>query len=224
MTLYFLDLYNEVSGQPWSMFDNDAESVDDFESAMRISINKAVSYVWNIYDWCFKKRDYTFKTRANKNNYYKPNGQFTVKYISGEKTYGVRSGTEYLSYLSNPETLEDDTGEPEYFYIKDNKIYLYPTPDDIYSITVDYYLIPFGLTADNEEIFKLENDDDYINIPEVYEDLFKNCIISKAMVYALADQSDENHSGYTQQFDEALEVLLKFCEGDYGLTDKTIGW
>ena len=39
MTLTFLDLYNECAGQPWSMFDNDAESAVDFESAMKISIN-----------------------------------------------------------------------------------------------------------------------------------------------------------------------------------------
>jgi hypothetical protein len=48
MTLTFIDLYNECAGQPWSMFDAEAESQDDFETALKISINKAISYLWGL--------------------------------------------------------------------------------------------------------------------------------------------------------------------------------
>ena len=206
------------------MFDNDAETKDDFESSMRISINKAISHLWNKYNWSFKEREKTFKTQIGKSSYKKPNGQIKVKYISGEKIYGIRYNKTYLDYISNPEILDNEKGVPTSFYLKNNKLYLYPTPDKVYDITVEYDLIPYALNKDEEEIFRLENDDDYINIPELYEELFKNCVISKAMIYALADHSDENHSGYTQQYEESLDILLKFCDGDGGLTDKKIGW
>lgn len=204
------------------MFDNDAESVEDFESSMRISINKAISHIWNMYEWNFKERERTFRTQNGKAYYKKPDGQIKIQYISGEKKYGVRCENKYLDYISTPQILEEAKGTPTSFYLKNNQLYLYPTPDKQYSITVDFDLIPYALSADGEEKLELEEDEDYINIPEVYEKMFKNCVISKAMVYALADHSDENHSGYTQQFEEALEVLTKFCEGDGGLTEKRI--
>lgn len=207
------------------MFDNDADSVEDFESSMKISINKAVSYLWNNYDWCFKKKEKTYKTQIGKAYYKLPNGKLLKKYSSGEKTYGVLCENNYLEYVKNPRTLDNnETGTPTSFYIKNDLLYLYPKPDKGYQLLVEYDLIPFGLNKDDEEIFELKEDDDRINIYEKYETLFKNCVISLAMIYAIADKSDENHSGYQQQYDDALAILLKFCEGDGGLTDKTIGW
>ena len=82
MTLTFLDLYNECAGQPWSMFDNDAESIEDFESAMKISINKALSYLWNLKFWSFRKYTQKIKTRTGRANYSKPNGIIEKKLLA----------------------------------------------------------------------------------------------------------------------------------------------
>ena len=38
----YIDLYNDVTGQPWSMFDGDVESEDEFESTVKLSIQKAL--------------------------------------------------------------------------------------------------------------------------------------------------------------------------------------
>ena len=62
MTLNFLDLYNECAGQPWSMFDSDAESIEDLESALKISINKAISFLWNYQPWSFRYATQNSKT------------------------------------------------------------------------------------------------------------------------------------------------------------------
>ncbi len=82
MTITFIDLYNECSGQPWSMFDNDAESIEDFETAMKISINKAISYLWNYQPWSFRAKEQTLRTKKSKNNYLLPNGILSKKTIS----------------------------------------------------------------------------------------------------------------------------------------------
>lgn len=206
------------------MFDNDADSVEDFESAMKISINKAISYLWNNYDWVFKRKEKHYKTQVGKSYYKLPNGKILKKYISGKRTYGVLCEDNYLEYISNPRSLDNSSGIPASFYIKNDLLYLHPKPDKNYQVTVEYELIPYALNKDNEEVFELKNDDDYINIYEKYENLFKNCVISLAMIYAIADKNDENHSGYQQQYEDSLAILLKYCEGDGGLTDKTIGW
>lgn len=222
MTLDFLSLYNECAGQPWSMFDNDAESIEDFESAMRISINKATSTLWNYQPWSFRKDKSTIKLKAGRAEYEAPNGLLLRKVIDGTQRYGVKYSGKFLEYEPDFELLDEKTGEPEYFYIDGDTIYIYPTPDDAYKIELHYLRQPYALTEDDDVAYELVNDTDYINIPEKYETLFKNCVISLAMMYAIAEPTDENYAGYERQYEDALAVLLKYCKN--GLVDKNIVW
>ena len=222
MTITFLDLYNECAGQPWSMFDNDAESADDFESSMRISINKAVSYLWNYQPWNFRINTSKITTKANKAGYALPEGIIINKVINGENTYGVRYGKTYLTYASDYEILDEKEGEPEQFYIEGDTLYIYPTHNKAYTIKLKYLNQSYALDSDDNEIYELKEDSDYLNIPEKYETIFKNCVISLAMIYAIADESDENHSGYVKQYEDALAVLIDYCKN--GTIDKNIVW
>ena len=222
MTLTFIDLYNECAGQPWSMFDAEAESQDDFETALKISINKAISYLWNFQPWKFKIQTMILKTRVGRESYGVPDGNIIKKTINGKQYFGVRYSGKNLEYADNFEELEAKEGEPEYFYIDGENIYVYPTPDDIYKIEIRYYLLPYGLNEDGENIYELTNETDYINIPEKYEVLFKNCLISLAMMYAIAEETDENYSGYKKQYEDALAILIKFCKN--GIFDRNIVW
>ena len=61
MTLTFLTIYNEVAGQAWSMYDGDAESVDEMESALKSSINKALSEIWCSYPFPFRIKTMTIQ-------------------------------------------------------------------------------------------------------------------------------------------------------------------
>ncbi len=99
---------------------------------------------------------------------------------------------------------------------------MYPVPDAAYNIEVGYWSIFLAMDEDDEEKATLENDTDYINIPEKYEHHFRNCVISKAMIYIIADESDENHSGYQTQYDEAYKILIDLTAGID--KDKRIGW
>lgn len=222
MTLDFLSLYNECAGQPWSMFDNDAESIEDFESAMRISINKAVSVLWNYQPWTFRKDTSVIKTKAGRNQYEMPDGLLLRKVIDGTQRYGIKYKGKFLEYEPDFELLDEKEGEPEYFYIDGDTIYIYPTPDDAYKLDLVYLKQAYALTEDDDVAYELVNDTDYINIPEKYEKLFKNCVISLAMMYAIAEPTDENYPGYEKQYEDALAVLLKYCKN--GLVDKNIVW
>lgn len=222
MTLTFVDLYNECAGQPWSMFDNDVTSKEDFESAMRISINKAVSYLWNFQKWSFRLAKKHIKTKADRAAYLLPDGLIQKKTLRGAVKYSVKHGNKYLGYVSDYELLEDKYGQPESFYLDNDNIYIYPTPDATYQINVGYYKTNYAIDDENQEKAELVEDTDSINIPEKYEALFKNCAISLAMLYAIADESDENYSGYLNQYNNALNILIDNCKN--GATEKHIVW
>lgn len=222
MTITFLDLYNECAGQPWSMYDPDAESKEDLEQALKISINKALNDIWNLRPWSFRETDSTIKTKPNKSSYDMPNGIIEKRVINGTTRYGVIYGKKNLEYLPDYDYMEEKTGEPEYFYIQGERLYIYPTPDNVYSIKLKYLLLPPALTEEDEEAYELNEEEDYINIPEKYETLFRNCLISLAMVYAIADDSDENHSGYMRQYENSLKTLMQYCNKK--IVDRNIVW
>ena len=222
MTITFLELYNECASQPWSMYDPDAESMEDLEGALKISINKALSYLWNLHPWSFRKATTSIKTKPNKASYSLPNGIIERKVVNGQTKFGVLYGKKNLEYLEDYDYQEEKEGAPEYFYIEGETLYVYPTPDDMYQIKIKYLSLPSCYNAEEEEVFELTEETDYLKIPEKYEKLFRNCIISLAMVYAIADENDENHSGYMRQYEDSLKTLMRYC--NTRLVDRNIVW
>ena len=213
MTLTFLDLYNECAGQPWSMFDNDANSVEDFESSMRIAINQAISVLWNLQPWAFRIEHLNTNTKNGKANYATPNGEIFRKTVRGITYYGIKCNGKYLNHAPENEYLEEaKTGEPESFYISADTLYLYPVPNNTYKLEITYLTLPFGLNNEGDSLYELKEDEDYINIPEKYEVLFKNCLLPLAMTYAISEESDENHSMYQKKYEDALTILVNYCK------------
>lgn len=211
MTLTFLDLYNECAGQPWSMFDSDAESVEDLESSLKISINKAVSFLWNYQPWSFRQMTHIARVKIGNNKYLMPDGVISRVVKNNYVKYGVKYDNKNLEIVDDTDLLDDKSGTPEEFYTKGEYIYLYPTPDAQGILTIDYLSLAFAANSEDEDVYELTNEDDYIKVPEKYEKMFKNCAISLAMMYAIADENDENYSGYKKQYEDALTVLFNYC-------------
>lgn len=213
MTLTFLDIYNDVAGQAWSMYDGDAESVDEMESALKSSINKALSELWCSYPFPFRIKNMSFVTREDVNEYATPNGNILRKTVLGKQVYSIRIGKNYLEYLDEFETLETKSGTPTGFYVSNEHIYLYPTPDKAYTVNIEYLTLAIGEDDFGTAVFSLVNDEDTIDIPEKYENIFKNALITKSMLYAIASESDENYSGYKEQYERAYKILLDYTSG-----------
>lgn len=220
MTLNFLDLYNECASQPWSMYDAEAESMDDLEGALKISINKALSYLWNLCDWSFRYVDMTINLTTGRANYAMPDGLIAKTTIRNKEKHCVKYGKTFLDYIDDYEIRDEKVGAPEYFFKKGENIYIYPTPDKAYKLNLTYMLAPYGLDNEGAYIYELKEEDDYINIPEKYEAMFKNCLISLAMMYAIAEETDENYSSYKRQYNDALMVLMDYCKDD--VVDKRV--
>lgn len=213
MTLTFLDIYNDVAGQAWSMYDGDAESVDEMESALKSSINKALSELWCSYPFPFRIKNMSLVTREDVNEYATPNGNILKKTVLGKQVYSIRIGKNYLEYLDEFETLETKSGIPTGFYVSNENIYLYPTPDKAYTVNIEYLTLAIGEDDFGTAVFSLVNDEDTIDIPEKYENIFKNALITKSMLYAIASESDENYSGYKEQYERAYKILLDYTSG-----------
>ena len=182
MTLTFLDIYNEVAGQAWSMYDGDVDSIDEMESALKSSINKALSEIWCSFPFPFRIKTLNITTSQGNAQYSTPNGNIIKKTVSNSQVYSVRIGKNYLEYLDDFETLEDKEDTPTGFYIKDDNLILYPTPDNTYTVVIEYLTLAIGEDDFGDSVYSLKNDTDTIDIPEKYENIFKNALITKSML------------------------------------------
>ena len=222
MTLKFIDLYNDITGQAWSMFDGEVESQDEFELSVTTSIQKALSDLWCSYNFPFRSKEKVIKTKINKNNYSAPNGNIQKDEYNGKKVYRIMYNGHFLDYDKDYLNWDDKQGEPKKFAYKNDNLYIYPMPDDVYSIKVGYWTFMPCLNENGEIKSTLEDENDTINIPEKYGTLFKHALMTLAMTYLIANQSDENYSDYKLQYRRAYQRLLSFCKGLE--VDKVIGW
>ena len=210
MTLTLLDLYNSAATQEWSMYVNDAASTSEMEDSLVLAINKAILDIFSSYDFPFRERTHVIITIPHINEYDAPaglikrneDGKFILKYNSIN-----------LDYIDDHSCLTPACGQPKGFYIKNDKIILYPTPCERGIVTVDYYTLVIGESANGEEIYSLKNADDILTIPLHLEELAKEAIITRTMLNSIASEGDENYSAYKKQAVKAYQLLVKYAKG-----------
>lgn len=210
MTLTLLDLYNTAASQEWAMYDNDALSDAEFEDSFVLALNKAIIEILSSYDFPFRERTHLILTLPKINTYDMPTG--IIKRDSKGR-YLVKYNSTILDFVENPEELDLRIGTPESFYIKNDKLMLYPIPQEKGLVTVDYMTLVIGETADGEEIYSLKNDSDILTVPVHLEELMKEAIITRTMLNSIASESDENYSAYKKQADRAYRLLVKYSKG-----------
>ena len=213
MALTLLNIYNSVASQAWSMFDDEVDSKAEFENVLISSINKALSDLWCSTDFPFRRRTEEIILMEDSPEYDLPDGNLVPRNINGKKGFVVSLDGEYLDYLEQPTEIIEQKGKPTSFYIDNNYIYFYPIPDQNYEVSLDYFTLAIGLDNKGNPIYALNDEADCIDIPEKFEELFKNALITKTMLYAIASDSDENYSNYKRQFDTAYKLLLKYTTG-----------
>lgn len=210
MTLTLLNIYNSVASQAWSMFEDNVDSKAEFENVLISSINKALSDLWCSTDFAFRKRTDEFFLIENENEYSLPDGNLIPISQNGKKGFSVRLNGKLLEYLESTPSNISKKGTPTSFCVIGENIYFYPIPDIVYEVAIDYYSLAVGLDIKGNPIFALNNDTDYIDVPQKLEELFKNALITKTMLYSIASDKDENYSNYKKQFEKAYKLLLKY--------------
>ena len=210
MTLTLLDLYNTAATQEWSMYDNDAESDEEFEKSLVLALNKATQEILYSYPFKFRERTHIILTVPNINSYDIPSG-IIQKNIFGK--YLVKLGSDYLKFVKDFSSIEEKSGIPTEFYIKNDKIIFNPIPNEKSIITIEYITLAIGENESGEEIYVLKNDSDTISIPPHLEELLKNAIITRTMLNSIASEGDENYSAYKKQSETAYRLLMKYSKG-----------
>ena len=210
MTITLLDLYNTAASQEWAMYDNDALSDAEFEDSFVLALNKAIIDIYSTYEFPFRERTHLILTMPKMNSYDLPKG---IIKRDNNGNYMVRYNSQLLKYIENTTFLEEKLGVPEYFYIKNNSIMLYPIPQEKGVVTIDYMTLAIGESADGEEIYSLKKDTDILSVPIQLEELMKEAIITRTMLNTIASEGDENYSAYKKQADKALRLLLKYSKG-----------
>ena len=209
MTLKFIDLYNAAASQEWSMYDNDAKNTEEFEKALVMDLNKAVTEILYSFPFSFRERTHVLFTLPNEASYDMPSG-LIIKDKSDN--YCVKLNSKTLSLIENPKVLGNLTGIPDGFYIKGDKIILYPAPAEKLILTIDYMTLAVGENSSGDDIFALKNDSDILNVPTYLEEIFKNAVITRAMLNAISSE-DENYSAYKKQAEKAYKLLVKYSKG-----------
>ena len=210
MTLTLLDLYNTAASQEWAMYDNDAVSDSEFEESFVLAINKSIIEILASYDFPFRERTHLILTIPKIDAYDLPCG--LIKKDKQGK-YAVKYNSRLIDFIEKPLDLEVKIGVPEGFYIKNDKIVLYPAPQEKGLVTIDYTTLAIGENAQGEEIFALKKDSDVLIVPVYLEELMKEAIITRTMLNSIASESDENYSAYLKQANKAYKLLIKYSKG-----------
>ena len=209
MTLTLLDIYNNVTGQSWSVFDTDIESQEEFDSGVLTSIQKALSVLWHSYNFSFRLKSKEIRIIQGKNIYIKPAGMIKkngVKLIDDNEVVTLNEIQEPLQYDLKPQ-------KPCGFYIVSDKLILDKIPNKNYTLLIKYYSSKLGINNQNEGIYNLKNYDDRLDIPEQFEDLFLRALSTKSMVNAIASNTSRNFQPFINEFVENYRTLMVQSSG-----------
>lgn len=216
----FLEITQQIARQPWSIEDPDFQSISTlFDDSPKLinATQKANSYIYRTYDFAFKRQSMYIDTVQNQKEYTAPLGNITKILCAGNSSP--------LRYDPELYRLREYTGKPVKYDLQfingDNKIILHPTPDNVYVLTVKYDTLKTAkrlVSGKYEEVDNLEEDNDILNVPPQFEDMYLQALYAKTMVYLIIDNTDENYEPYERSFNEAMAVLLKNSSGITGDT------
>ena len=207
----FYDIILDVSNLRWSIVDPEPASFEDVQKAVKLAIPQAHSYIWNLQDFFFKERKTVITLNAGENAFLSPSGTVKQIWINGDD--------HYLTEFENSEDvdfLESKSGQPTQYWVEMGDegpvVRLYPMPEKPVQVFVRYDTSMKAKTADGREKSNYEAMDDVLNLPDdpVLQDLYLHCLNTKAMVYLVADETDENYKPYQREFEEAYRSLLKY--------------
>ena len=210
MAITVLDLYNTTASLEGAMYENDALSDAEFEDSLVLALNKSILEIYTSYEFPFRERTHLILTIPKMDSYDLPHG--LIKKDSNEN-YIVKYNSERLKYIKDSSSLVKKIGTPDSFYLQNDKIVLYPVPQEKGIVTIDYMTLVVGETKDGVEIFSLKNDTDVLLVPVYLEELMKEAIITRTMLNTIASESDENYSAYLKQANRAYKRLVKYSKG-----------
>lgn len=205
------DLLTKLGEEPWSGFNIDdmVFSSSDANTAKRV-LNRALRYLLSLKDFPFRGKTSNIETDKDTESYKMPDGQISAVYNSDT--------LDVLMFIGDSSGYDKEkTGKPTGYWIDYKnpvqKIRLYPIPDAVYNYTIDYnQFAPVLDYSTKKPKFSFENADDYINMPELLQEYFADCLVLRAIMYNNKDEQDENYQPTINEFNEHWREFLRMAK------------
>lgn len=152
-----------------------------------------------------------FSTSANRNNYNGVDGQIVKDGVT------VEENTLPLRYENNWKFLREQTGRPTKFWLDNNeKIYLYPTPDESFKVNVKYKDMRYFLDANRNPVLEPEPTAT-LRMPERLQGAFIDWLKYETLVNYIKNLAKPR---YQPLIDEANKLKLAFLKLVYPYSDE----
>jgi hypothetical protein len=159
------------------------------------------------------REDFPFQNDTTQSSTQK--GESTCSLSAGiiENVY-IDGGTDYLERIDKNVFLDKtNIGEPTQYYLDYSYnsliLHLYPIPDAMYTVNVEYQINNFVAGSDSEAKSRFTTADDLLNIPDNLQDLFWECVILRAMQTGIKDNNDENYGPIKEEFNEIWKLFVQ---------------
>lgn len=154
----------------------------------------------NAYDFLVKRMSYT--TSPRQKEYKKPDGQLQKIYI----------GSTEISYNDEGFLKDEVEGVPSEFWFTDNqnKIVLYPTPDDTYKVNIKYLDYKYALTPDGVPTNDFD-DNNTINMPERLQDIYIEWLLYQTLGDYMRNQSKPRWQPTLAIAENKRKVFMQLC-------------
>ncbi|MBR1648830.1 MAG: hypothetical protein IJ689_04450 [Alphaproteobacteria bacterium] len=203
----FEKIVKDVAHLKWSTVVLE-ESFAEVEENVKLAVKQANSYIFGLADFPFRIRK--GGKRVASASFAAPKGDIVEMWIENAGWY--------LKKITPPDgdLLDTDRkGKPQVYWVDygDNGavVHLWPAPDKEYNFMFRYVTDCKARDMSGNEKYNLENITDVVNLPDdpILEDCYMHCLYTKAMVYLIADDGDENYRPYQREFEEAYGNLLR---------------
>lgn len=204
----FNKIVKDVAQLKWSTVILE-ESFSEVEEAVKLAIKQANSFIFGLADFPFRyKKGGTMNASGA---FAAPNGNICDIWLADGRQHLTNilpqdSDLLDMSFRGTPQKYWLDFGDDGAV------IHLWPVPDKTYTVFYRYINACKAKDAAGNEKFNLEEQTDVVNLPDnpVLEDYYMHCLYTKAMVYLIADEQDENYRPYEKEFLEAYHNLLSY--------------
>lgn len=203
-------ILTQLGNRAWSGFNKD-DMIWGNENAMQAvtELNVAVRYLMNLEDFPFRAKERSLNLTKGKSNYSFPNGQIL-------NIYNVET-RESLTYLGRGDNYDKkQEGKPEGYWVDysnpNAKLRIYPIPDENVAYNVVYQQFYPVMTQEGELSMEFVNEDDFLNLPELVQELFMDCLVLEVMITNNKDEQDENFVPTKEEFEKYWSMFKKACK------------
>lgn len=187
----------------WGIDDPDPAALEDVQKNVIQAVQQANAYVWGYEPLWFTAANGKEVLEAGSDCIPAPDGKLFKIWLEG--------GTDYLEFVPEPDFLPPAVGTPDKYWLefdgRQQLIRFYPAAAANQFVRYSYISVYKARNKDGQLIANLSANDDVLNVPEYLEDAYLAALKPMAMVYLIADSTDENYQPYRDQFLQQYEIL-----------------